>query len=165
MRFEFGDYQIDVDAERTKAFYASLPQISAACTCIGCRNFVQAVADLPETVTALFDALGVDRTKPAEAYVNCANPDGTLFYQGFYHLCGRILAGDRSQEQSADGFFAGFRWVQLTDSFSVGFFADCDLLEDGFPAPVIQLEIAAHLPWVLPEGHNYPASKKKESLI
>ena len=64
MIFESGVYQLDIDVERTRHFYAN--EDYEFCTCAGCRNFAQAYHLLPETVQQFFGKFGIDIGKPAE---------------------------------------------------------------------------------------------------
>lgn len=92
MIFQFGQHQVDIDVDKTRSFYENAPFISEGCSCSGCRNYEKVIKALPPEVTVFFD-LGVDMRKVSEVYVNCTNSNGTLFYGGFYHLCGTLLAG------------------------------------------------------------------------
>ena len=39
MIFQFGEYKIDVDAEKTRQFYDRAKTVSEECQCDGCLNF------------------------------------------------------------------------------------------------------------------------------
>ena len=156
MVFEYGQYKIDVDVEKTKMFYAAAPVVSAGCTCNNCKNYEQAVADLPQVVKSFFTELGVDMKKVCEVYVNWKNPDGTLHYGGFYHVCGVRLQG-KSAWVAVDEYTS--RWDEggafaIIDTFHVSFREKCDLLEDEFPIPALQIDMFANIPWVLPEANE-----------
>lgn len=90
--------------------------------------------------------IGADIRKAAEVYVNAVNPDGTLFYGGFYYVCGRLLDGNSSEPYI------------LQKDFQISFQTECDLVGPGFPKPVLQVDIAANVPWVLKEENTYPRS-------
>jgi len=140
MIFEFPKYKIDVDADRTRRFYETHDFASGACTCSGCRNYEKAADHFPEEVTAFFKNLGVDVKKFREVYTLCTNYDDTVFYGGWYHICGEMISGDNVRE-----FF------KVTDDFHVSFNKVICMLEKDFPLPAIQLEISADIPWVLEE--------------
>ena len=144
----FGPFALEIDAERTKAVYSGLERVSQGCQCSGCRNFEEAVRQIPPQVKEFFACLGIDPHKPAEVYVNAQNPDGSLYYGGFYHLFGRLLAGD-SAWKSGHAVF-------ITDQFCAAFQEECGLVEPGFSDQVLQLEFLANLPWVLEETSDYP---------
>ena len=157
MIFEFGSYKIDVDVDKTKQFYKTVPFVSEGCSCSGCRNYEKAVQGLPVLVIELFASLGIDMRCVCEAYVNCVNPDGTLFYGGFYHLCGTLLSGKSawvptsptSSHRGEDMTFPA------TENFRVSFQEECHLLERDFPLPALQLELSANIPWVLSEENTW----------
>lgn len=65
MIFQFGEYKIDVDVEKTKQFYNRAKTVSEECQCDGCLNFERAVDKLPQNIRDFFSALGVDMKKSA----------------------------------------------------------------------------------------------------
>ena len=170
MIFNFERFQIDIDVEKTSAFYIDTDVVSAGCSCDGCRNYESAVDVLPDKVISFFNELGVDMKKACEVYVNCTNPDGTLFYGGFYHLCGVLVNGESAWISTGDipsiSHWESDKAFYITESFSVSCHNGCDLLEDGFPLPALQLEISANIPWVLPGNNPYitdiPSSDEKK---
>lgn len=155
MIYENGPYRIDVDVERTRAFYKDAAYYD--CTCPGCRNFALASKLAPEPVKAFFESFGIDFGKPAEIYASHACDADTLFYGGFYHICGTILEGRDAWIQTGEKSYRLDETysIDLTEDFSVYFTNDVQLLEEGFPSPVIQLEIFGPLPWVLEEKNEY----------
>ena len=46
MLFELGHYILDIDIERTRAFYDQAEIITDGCNCQGCRNYSQWAAML-----------------------------------------------------------------------------------------------------------------------
>ena len=152
MIFEFGSYRIDVDVSATAAFYAQAEPIG--CDCPGCRNY-EAWAGAWKN--SPLKALGIAPEKPAEVYVNCANSDGTLFYGGFYHLRGRILQSGLKRTQISKKLqrIEACSFAELAPGFEVMFTEEVHLPEPGFPAPIIQMEISASLPWLLAEACEY----------
>lgn len=65
MIFQFGEYKIDVDVEKTRQFYDRAKTVSEGCQCDGCLNFERAVDKLPQNIRDFFSALGVDMKKSA----------------------------------------------------------------------------------------------------
>lgn len=63
--FQFGEYKIDVDVEKTRQFYDRAKTVSEGCQCDGCLNFGRAVDKLPQNIRDFFSALGVDMKKSA----------------------------------------------------------------------------------------------------
>ena len=157
MLFELGDYILDIDVERTRAFYGQAKAITDGCNCQGCRNYAAWVETLSEEPKYILERMGVQLEKTPEVYVNCPNDDHTLFYGGFYHLCGRIVHGKEPWRQVAeDGrTFDEDAFISLAKNYMVAFTEDIALLEKGFPTPVIQMEIMANIPFVLPEKCDY----------
>lgn len=155
MIFKFQPYILDIDVERTAAFYRTLPPMTEGCNCDDCRNYQQAVGHLHEKTLAFFSALGIDIAKPTEVYVNDASSEGILYYGGFYHLCGRILQGDsawvaNSETENCKTFvWDDEKTIPLDDGFHVSFQRECDLVEEALPSPAIQLDFIAMIPWVL----------------
>lgn len=155
MILEIGNYRLEIDPERTAAFYAA--QSGITCGCAGCRNYERAALSLPEQVLGLFSELGIDPAKPAEVYVNCAGTADTVYYGGFYHICGAILSDTNPWVPVTDRCFRFDEAcrIRLSDCCSVFFTEQVHLLEEGFPSPVIQMEIDFTLPWMLEEPNAY----------
>jgi len=149
MIFEFGPYRIDVDVERTRRWYETEPTVSQCCGCDGCVNYERAADVFPENVKSLFAAMGADVKKPIEVYVNYNNKDGTLFYGGWYHLCGALLSKGEDTWQVAGGFPFG------PHGFRVFFHEDCHLVQETCPRPVLQMEMLADVPWMLKKENTY----------
>lgn len=157
MVFEFGQYKVDIDVERTRSFYENASLVSEGCSCDGCQNFEKAAGVLPESVGLFFSRLGIDMEKVCEVYVNCVNDDGTLLYGGFYHACGTVISG-KSAWMAADhhiSYWEDQRTFHITQDFHVSFTEECALLEEEFPLPALQIEIYASIPWVLEKENHY----------
>lgn len=153
MIFESGPYCLDIYVEKTQEFYAKNGAIS--CECEGCQNFKQAVSHLPEEVNDFFTQFGVDPTKPAEICAHHSADGIQTLYSGFYHICGSILSGKNPWVQVAKKQFHLNKEysIKLSDDFSFYFTEECMLVDENFPAPVIQMEFTGNLPWVI-EKHN-----------
>ncbi len=155
MIFNFGQFTLDIGAEKTAAFYRTLPPITEQCGCDDCRNYHEAVGTLSEEIQAFFSQLGIDIAKPTEVYVNDILADGRRFYGGFYHLCGRILQGKSAWvAEKETGECKLYAWrdentASVTESFRISFQSECDMIEDSLPSPAIQLDFTAAIPWVL----------------
>lgn len=157
MRFELGKYLLDIDIERTKAFYAYAEKITDGCICQGCRNYAEWATSLSTEPKWTLARMGIFLEKAAEVYVNHPNDDGSLFYGGFYHLCGRIVQGNEPWRQMAENVktFNEDAFVSLAENYQVAFTEEIALLEKNFPTPVIQMEIMANVPFILPEKCDY----------
>ncbi len=152
MILEFDHGKLDVDIEKTKQFYETAEEITAGCSCDGCRNFMMAVPLFPQPVKDFFHALGVDLRKAAEIIAWCSEDDGNaIFYGGFYHICGTMPGGADCWKDHGE-----MKLHSLADGYEVGFTNDNSLLEKNFPAPVVQMEIFFHkVPWLLEQKNTY----------
>lgn len=65
-------------------------------------------------------------------------------------MCGTILQGGSAWETPGEKKEPTLCY-QVTEDFQVSFENRIHLLEEGFPEPVIQLEIYGNVPWVLKE--------------
>ncbi len=158
MVFEFGSYKVDIDVSKTQRFYKCAPFVSDNCSCDGCLNYEKATESFPQAILDFFVALGIDIRKPCEVYVNCAEHNGRMmFYSGFYHLCGTVLEGESAWVPTSQSVshWEENKTFELAEGFYICFQTECDLLEQGFPLPVIQMEISFHVPWVLPKVNTY----------
>ena len=155
--FQFGEYKIDVDVEKTRQFYDRAKTVSEGCQCDGCLNFERAVDKLPQNIRDFFSALGVDMKKICECYVYCAKDENTLYYGGFCHICGTLLSGKSAWKPTSDSTAC---WDEkatypLSPNFGISFSNRIDMPEPDFPLPVIQLDFDADIPWVLEKRNSY----------
>ena len=164
MIFTFPKFTLDIDIEKTKAYYNSAHLVSADCSCSGCRNYEQAIDILPKDVTSFFSQMGIDMKKIREVYVNYTNTDDTVYYGGFYHVCGNIVEGESAwiSDTPSSKHWEDEKAYPITQSLKVSFKNDCDLLEKSFPLPAIQLEISADIPWVLAEQNDYEKDMERK---
>ena len=150
-------FTIDIDTEKTKAYYNTAALISEGCDCSGCRNYEKAMDTISDEVKSFFAQLGVDMKKASEVYVNCPNADGTTLYGGWYHVCGKMISGESAWSPAESEFM---RWDEekmylIVDNFGVSASDSCLMLDNDFPRPVVQIEIHADIPWVLEEKNDY----------
>ena len=157
MIFSFPKFTIDVDVEKTKAYYDIANYISEDCSCTGCRNYEKAIDLLPKEVKSFFSELGIEMKKIREAYVYCTNADDTIFYGGFYHVCGKLIDGASAWVPDSPSLmhWEDEKAYAITNDFKVSCKEDCSLLDENFPFPAIQLDISADMPWVLEEQNDY----------
>ena len=161
MIFRFSDYVLDIDVERTRAFYErdDIKTTSEQCTCQGCQNYDKAVLTLPEKVLHFFREMGIDPCKPAEAFDvmgSQLDEDGKVWYNGFYHICGTRLQGEDAWVGNAEDLMHldEDKMYKPDESFRVSFEEQVLLLHEAFPTPVLQMEFDAHLPWVIPAPYQ-----------
>lgn len=157
MYIKFGQYEADIDIEKTKQFYENADVVGNNCVCDGCLNFEKAVDTSPQAVKKFFDTLGIDMRKACECYVNCADNDGSLLYGGFYHVCGILLHGESAWRKTSEtaSCWDNKAAFSISPDFYISFQKDIVLLEKDFPLPVIQLEFLAKIPWVLKKENPY----------
>ena len=150
MEIVLGSYHLDVDVAATRAYYEAHPLPWITCDCPGCRNFQAAIHRIPQEVKALFDRLGLDPEKLAEACYY-QGTETTLSGGGWYHVCGTIL--EQAMPKDSSQVFG--EWINPAEGFSAAFKPDCDLLPKDFPHPCFQMEFNHLLPWVLEEPNPY----------
>jgi len=155
MIINIGIYSMDIDAEKTARFYAQPRDLG--CDCAGCRNFYKAVHTLPDAVQEFFRSFGVDQKKPAEMSAMFSKDGNATYYNGFYHICGKILEGREPMVKVDEKRYElDERYVVHPDGESSAYFTEeVYLLDKSFPAPVIQLEFDCTLPWLLDEKNPY----------
>ena len=92
-----------------------------------------------------------------ECHVNAAADDGTVFYGGFYHLCGTLLDGESAWKKISrntsrrDNDAA----CPVSPGFHASFQNEAALLEEGFATPVVQAGFSARIPRVLNQRNPY----------
>lgn len=158
MNIKFGNYLLDIDVEKTKKFYETAETITQGCDCSACCNYEKATHKFPTEVLNLYDKIGVDITKAAEIMPYFSENDKkSISYGGFYHICGTLLSGNTlwNTSDSAVLHLNENKMQKITDGYRIGFKSECDLLEDNFPLPAIQMEILFTCPWVLETENIY----------
>ncbi|MCM1160508.1 MAG: hypothetical protein NC412_04715 [Roseburia sp.] len=162
MRYLFGEYEVDIDVEKTRLFYEKAEKIINGCMCDGCCNYERASDCFPNEVKAFFEGLGVDLKKAAEIIPYAAENEGKhMLYGGFYHICGKknfINDVWKSKGHVADSQVFSLdedEMYSIAENYKIGFSSDCNLLEDGFPMLAIQMEILFTSPWVLEKENPY----------
>ena len=155
MIFEFGDFRVDVDVERTREFYENHGRrVIESCGCNSCRNYSVAIENVSDKVKDFFTSLGLDLQKAAEAVYYPTEDDSVADYGVIFHLVGTM--DDRSADmyifdEDAKILYTG-SFYELEENIKVGFTSsNVIILPKGFPRPCIQLELIIRSPWVLEE--------------
>lgn len=152
MLFDFGKFRVDVDVESTKAFYLMHGKtVLEDCGCVNCRNYYEAISQVSDKVKSFFSSIGIDPQKSPEATWWYTDGNRVAYYSLTFHVVGTIVnavdiyrpVGDNSFEQILENYY------EIDKGFKIGFTSKSVLLEKDFPKPCIQLEIDAHLPWVI----------------
>lgn len=154
MRIEQGRYIADVDVTATRKAYESLPELTDDCGCESCRNYLAALDHAPAELVAYLSELGVDIRKPAEMSRYDVKNGSKSQYGGFFHLAGAFSGGKFPDVRPSDEDFT-FRIGGSTLFFD----PQASLIKEGFPRPVLQLEVFLWLPWVL---QNAPPERAAE---
>ena len=145
---QIGNWLIEFDREATENAYANITH-GITCDCQLCQNYDKACSAFPAAVRNFSDELGVDISKPAEL-MDFTFENNIANMGGWYHIVGNYLDGDepiapkQSHRKTTEMFTAA-------DGFQIGFTNMVALVEEGFPRPVIQMEINFSVPWVLDE--------------
>lgn len=161
MIFKLNNCILDIDVERTRAFYerTDIKSIGEQCSCCGCQNYDKVIMEASDRVTEFLRSLGIDPRKPPEVYnvTGLLEEEGTIWYNGWYHVCGRIVESPDMVEETLLDTGVILKRTCWEHSYSpdpdfpfmVLPILDQALLHEDFPTPVIQLEIDTHLPYVL----------------
>jgi hypothetical protein len=155
VKTKIGRWQIDYNADATRACYAQVAQGSQVTwSCGDCRNFAAALEQaFPPAARDVLDQLGIDYSKAAEVYTTGRGDSGLHQYGGWFHFVGHIAAGaDAWRQVEKDGeSFAG-ELERLVDHFELGFTSRIALLSEAFAGkPVVQLEFQTQVPWLIAE--------------
>ncbi len=145
---QIGRWLVRADVDRTREAHSKLNQSGAAkCSCTGCQNF-EAVRPqlLAGPLGGILDELGITPPWEVEVYEMGRSASGLHHYGGWFHFVGTIESGiDKSPLTSDDD------WESLSETLSVALNTDVALMREPFAGlPLVQLEFAAELPWVIP---------------
>ena len=152
MLFSFGPYQIDVDVEKTAAFYRdkAVPT-SEQCRCDGCQNYDKAILQASPAVLRFLRSLGMIPGRPGEVFgvTGEVEADQTYWYSGWYHLVGRLISQpEKTNQETEENCYCpdpdfDFRVWFTDDRHFMGW------IEKEFPEPILEMSISTRLPWVI----------------
>ncbi len=148
----FGRWEISYDPEATRKAYASVPLGGPEkCGCEACQNFAAARAQVyPAEVLVLFEKLGISPNGEVEVYHLARLAPGRHLYGGWFHFVGSILSGADAMKQVAENIWQP-DLEKINENFSLGFSSRLGLVRAPFAGPpLVQLEFAAKVPWILP---------------
>ncbi len=155
MFFHLTNFILDVDVERTRAFYkrTDVPTTSQGCSCMDCQNFDKAILTIPATVTEFLQSLGIDPQKPVEVFnvTGERESDGTIWYNGWYHVCGKVVQWSKFEQTENHLSYSREDCHRPDPAFRFEVIAvpTVDLARGQMPTPIIQLDFDTHLPYVL----------------
>ncbi|MCR5120909.1 MAG: hypothetical protein K6B74_00655 [Ruminococcus sp.] len=130
----------------------------------------------PAEVKDFFYAAGISDMRVISEIIPLATLDnGLLLYGDFFHIVGRmenaskiileIPCCERRTDSSGNNVFvktgtktqtvSETAFKELTDSFEIMFTDKTALVPENFPKPLLQLEIKAHIPWIIDEENTY----------
>lgn len=159
MKMILGAYALDIDVERTRAYYAR--PYERVCHCDGCDNFHLAIRLLGKDAAEAFKRLGVDPQKPVEMGIPSTTDPSEAMYIGFYHLCGTVETPkcpewettNPTSAQHASEFLGDT--VEFGPNCQVSFRRECYVQDEAFPSPAFQMDVTMNLPWVLEKENPY----------
>lgn len=157
MVFRFGNIVVDIDTEKTAAFYRSSSILAIDHSLEGYQNFISGAERLDSEILEFFQKLGIDILKPVEMKAWNFEDDGrSVYYNGWYHICGEMISDSDCWSFETDRKDEIFQTINesnlfsITDNVSVGFTNSICLKIFDFPEPIIQMELFIHhFPWVL----------------
>lgn len=152
----FRMWELSADPQATREAYDAIdigwPEF---CGCVHCKNFVlaRAVAYPPEALE-LFTRLGVTASREQE--VVPVEPLGPLayFYTGSFPIIASLTSGPDFWKPNPSGGLMNDRegTAFLGDKFRMGFTNHLTRTPRPFRGkPVLQLEFAVEVPWVIPK--------------
>jgi hypothetical protein len=114
-------------------------------------NFAAARTQIyPAQVLALFEKLGISPNREVEVYHMARLSSGRHLYGGWFHFVGSILSGSEAWKQVGENLRQP-DLEEVDENFSLGFTSRLGLVREVFAgSPLVQLEFAAKVPWVLP---------------
>jgi hypothetical protein len=145
----FGRWTLRAEPDKTLAAYVGLVAASERCGCNICKNFQAAREQIfGEEARALFEQLGVDRTREIEVAHTHRIARGRHAYEGWFHLFGVIDSGRDAYVPRGDLFAVELE--PCGETLSVGFTSHLRGVSAAWVnAPIVQLEFAAIVPWML----------------
>ena len=145
MKITIGPVTLDVDVERTRAFYADYPLNDCGCAdCIAFREYAPA---FESSVHEFLRSLGIADVRQAIEIYHFDEDENRRYSNGWFHLCGEIVGNGDVFTHSMDE--RGAEWMKIGKGFRVAVMTeDTDLMPENFPLPAVQLEFCAEYPRV-----------------
>ena len=145
----FGRWTLRAEPEKTRAAYAGLVAASERCGCNICKNWEAARVDVfGDEARALFAELGVDYTREIAVVHTHRIARGRHAYEGWFHVFGVMESGRDAYVPRGDLFAVELE--PCGETLSLGFTARLRGVSSAWVnAPMVQLEFAAIVPWLL----------------
>ena len=153
MIFDFGNTTVDIDVNATREYYSQHKPIND-CDCTGCKNFRRAILNVGDKVKETFKSFGIDDMRYITEiipWVNVNSHDsrnGLFWYQGFFHVKGKVVKEDKNVPKGEEGIF-------IDNNFKIFSGTGNALPPENFPQPVLLIETDAYLPWVIDDENDY----------
>jgi hypothetical protein len=147
---------LQTDPEATRVAFSDVPTGSPeSCGCGDCLNFVAARdRAYPPEALAIFEQLGIDRSKESEIWHNYRDASGQHHYGGFFHFVG-ALEGGKDAMVMINGH-GTYDLERIAEEFDFGLTSNVALVPAAFGEnQIVQLEFQTRIPWVL----NTPESE------
>jgi hypothetical protein len=146
-QLKIGSWIIEVDVNKTIAYYDKQPLITEEWDSVFEENYVLACETFPQEVKELFNSLGIDPRKQGEVNEYEENQDGSHIYGGFYFIVGNIISGPDFWIHTEEGSIPNFETI---NNIQIAFTDELAMTPDeDLPKTVIQLEFQIKVPWLL----------------
>lgn len=130
---QFEGYKLLIDLPKTFSYYQNLPFIGEEehCSCMYCRNYVEAILSFPESVQVLFHELGADLRK--DAYVSHFFEDNKHYYISSYKVFGKILSKPELElieigNPNLEGYFkVGIQTIESSGNSEIDLYIEVEL--------------------------------------
>ncbi|MBP1917482.1 hypothetical protein [Lederbergia galactosidilytica] len=137
------NWSFEVDVGKTRQFYEKDIEL---CNCLYCKNYMEAVRHLDQSIIEVFTALGINPTKPNHLSEFGETEDRLCLYIGSYHIVGRLVEGQYCTDSDWNDINTA-----VIENFTFGLGKELVFVHDELPRPVLQLDFEALIPWVLNE--------------
>ena len=150
MIVKIGRVTLDIDLERTRAFYADFPFND--CGCRDCRWFREYAPRFDASVHEFLRSLGIADVRQAIEVYHFDEDEPWCYSDGWFHLCGKIIENGNTIDSSMDErgceiTHVRAEWLKIGKDFSIAVMTDdVDLLPESFPLPAVQIEFCAKYP-------------------
>lgn len=152
MRLVLDHYQLEIDVEKTRQYYAKKAMYDGErCSCQGCRNFVRAVGSMPKAVSDFCEQFGIDVEEPVNISTFPCTRDGRFSYNLTYECCGKIVSEEARFIRNPGGTRLMTEKYHINEEFYVWFEVSEFVIDPKCPHPILTIEMIGFLPFVLDE--------------
>jgi hypothetical protein len=152
----FRKWELSADPEATQEAYDAIevgwPEF---CGCVHCRNFERARPTVyPRDALELMQLLAITSAREQEVIPVEPLGDQAYFYTGSFSFVGTLVSGPDFWKPAPGGGLMNDRDATefLDEKFRMGFTTHLTRTPKPFSGkPVVQLEFAAEVPWIIPK--------------